>query len=387
MMKKASLTAAVFALSASTALAGGIERSTQSVGVLFEKGNHAEISFGFAKPSLDGKSRTLAPAPGFTGGNISNVANDFVQPSAAVKLDVNEKISVAAIFDRPFGADVEYDDSDNILGGTKASATTTSLTILGKYKLNDNFSVYGGLRSQRAEGEISLRGAAYGATSGYDIELESGSATGYVVGAAYEKPEIALRVALTYNSAIEHELDTTESGPLIDPDGPGPAPSLPLLNGTSETKIKTPESLMLEFQSGIAENTLLFGSIRHVKHSQFKVDPKQFVTVTGGGLIDLEAPTTYRLGVGRRFNEKLAGSVGIAYEAAGDELVSPLAPSSGSTQINIGASYNLTESLTLSGGASYTKLGDAKPQTADTARADFDGNSATAFGFKIAYKF
>ncbi len=386
-MKRILASTALVAVSAGMASAGGIERTAQSVGVLFEEGNHAEISFGFASPEVSGTSLAIPGAvPAL---EIGNVANDFTLPSAAIKVDLNDKISAALIYDRPFGADVAYDPANPILGGTVAEANTNVLTALLKYQITPRFSAYGGIRRSQAEGEITLQGAAYGPTSGYNVKLDSATGTGYVLGAAYEVPDIALRVALTYSSDISHDMGTTETGPLIDPDGPGPAPALPLLAGTSETEVKTPESWTLDFQTGISADTLLFGSIRHVKHSQFRVDPEQFVAVTGGGLIDQDDTTTYRLGVGRRFTDKMVGSLAIAYEAPGDELVSPLAPSTGYTQLSVGMAYDVADNVTLSGGISYTWLGDAKPETGtpDTARAEFEDNNNFGIGFKIAYKF
>ncbi|MBU2288850.1 MAG: aminotransferase class I/II-fold pyridoxal phosphate-dependent enzyme, partial [Gammaproteobacteria bacterium] len=122
--------------------------------------------------------------------------------------------------------------------------------------------------------------------------LAPGYRVGWVAGVAWERPDIAARVSLTYNSEVDHDFDTVERGPLVDPDGPGPVPALPLLEGTSTTTVSTPESWNLEFQTGVAADTLVFGSIRWVEWSAFRVDPRQFTTVTGGGLVDLEDTTT-----------------------------------------------------------------------------------------------
>lgn len=383
MIKSGLVSVAALALTTGAVAAGGVERTTQSAMVLYETGNRAELSFGFVRPSVDGTSR-----PPFSSG-IDNVANDFVLPGFAFKMDLNEKMAAALIIDRPFGADVNYERDNFMLGGTKAFAQTTAITALLKYKITPNFSAFGGVRHQTAEGNITLRGAAYGPVSGYNIDLEKQGAFGYVAGVAYERPDIALRVALTYNSSIEYDFESTETGPLVDPDGPGPAPALPLLAGTSKTTTRTPPSWNLEFQSGIAKDTLLFGSIRHVYHSEFRVDPVQLDLVTNSGLIDLEDTTTYRLGLGRRFNDKFSGSVTVAYEPGTGELVSPLAPTDGYTGLSLGGSYKFSDAVTLSGGISYTWLGNSKPETGtpDVARADFEDNSAIGVGFKVAYTF
>lgn len=365
--------AALAAILASPVLAGGIERTTQSTAILFEDGNYAELTYGSVSPSLTGANVAVAPVlPSLP---IGNVADDYGLPAAGLKFEVSDKVDVAFTFDTPFGADILY-PTNPMLGGTKAVADTTAMTALMKYSFTDRISAFGGLRYQKAEGNITLSGLAYGGVSGYNVDLQSDSGTGYVIGAAYEIPEIAMRVALSYNSDITHNMDTTETlgGAVI---------------GASTTKVKTPESINLEFQTGIAKDTLVFGSIRHVKHSTFRVDPATFVALTGGGLIDLSDTTTYRIGLGRRFTDKWSGAVTLAYEDSGDKLVSPLAPSTGYTQIGLAASYQATEQLKITGGVSYTMVGDAMPETGtpDVARADFRNNDVWGVGIRIGYSF
>ncbi|QOL80252.1 OmpP1/FadL family transporter [Pseudooceanicola spongiae] len=355
---------ALVCLSASTAYAGGIERTTQSAMILYSEGNRVELSYGYVKPSVSGTSRRLV-AP------IGNVAKDFSVPSFALKMDVDEKLAFALIYDTPFASDVEY-PANPMLGGTMASSNTDTLTALGKYQLTEQASVFGGLRIQKASGAITLKGLAYGPLSGYSVDLGEDTAVGYVLGAAYEIPDIAMRVALTYNSDIEHDFDTVENL----------APTV-----TSSTKTKTPSSWNLEFQTGIAADTLLMGSIRYVKHSEFKVVPVVFGKFRPDGLVNLEDTTTYRLGVGRRFNDRLSGSIMVGYEKEGDPLVSPLAPSTGMTSLTLGVSYKISDQVELGGGISRTWLGNATPQTANLAQADFKDNSATALGLKVTYSF
>ncbi|EPX76200.1 OmpP1/FadL family transporter [Salipiger mucosus] len=382
-MKTAVTGGALAVLSATGLQAGGIERMPQSAMILYETGTHLEFSLGRGITSVTGENGPLYPPQ-----DLDDVSGDFWLPAIAFKTDLTDRLAMAVTYDRPFGADVAYEDGNIPFGGTTADAATDALTALLKYRINDNFSAFGGLRYQKAQGDIHLRGAAYGPVSGYDISLDTDYELGYVAGVAYERPDIALRVALTYNSAISHDMDTTESGPLIDPDGPGPLPAMPLLNGSSTTEVTTPESWNLEFQTGIAQDTLLFGSIRHVKHSQFKVDADRIVAVTGAGLIDLDDTTAYKIGLGRQLTDRFAGSVAVTYEPGGDELLSPLSPTTGYTQLTVGGAYDVTESMTVSGGVSYTRLGDGKPFTAPgIAQAEFSDNSAVGFGLKVAMKF
>lgn len=361
-----------------TAQAGGIDRSGQGLGALFEKGRYFELSFGSVQPTVSGNDVAL-----FGGGATGDVAGDYTQFALSYKYDINDRLSFALNIDQPFGADVVYGASSVALGNTRAYAESLGITGLLRYKFSDNVSVHGGIRADQASAVIDLRGAAYGALGGYSVNLGNDWALGYVVGAAYEIPDIALRVAVTYNSAIEHDFQSVETGL------PGP---LAVFNGvTSTTSVETPQSVNIDFQSGIAKDTLLFGQIRWVDWSSFKLRPPAFIQAPGqtDGLIALEDTITYSLGVGRRFNETWAGSVSVSYEATGSSnLVSPLAPTDGRLGLTVGGTYT-KDNMKVSFGVNYTQLGDAQPETGtpDTARASMTGSTAVGIGVKVGWSF
>lgn len=365
-MKHVLLTASTFAVAASGAFAGGIDRSGQDLGLLFEKGRVVELSFGQIMPTVEGTD--LAGQP------TGNVAKDYTQIGLSYKYDVTDRLSFAINLDQPFGADVEYGATSPLLGGTIASATSTAVTGLLRYKFNENFSVHAGITADRASASITLKGLAYGPVSGYNVDLATDVAPGYVLGVAYERPDIALRLALTYNSEIKHKFDTLETINGV----PIAAPSV--------TDVTLPQSINFDFQSGIAANTLLFGQVRYVDWSAFLVDPAGFVGATGGGLIDLQDTVTYTLGVGRKFNDSWSGVVSVQYEKEGNPLVSPLAPTNGRMGVSLAAIYTVGN-MKITTGINYTKVGDAQPETAAVARASMEGNTSVGVGIKVAYTF
>jgi long-subunit fatty acid transport protein len=371
-MKRAYLTTALVALSATAASAGGIDRSGQGLGALFETGRYFELSFGSVTPSVDGNDVAM-----FGGQPTGSVADNYTQLAFSYKADINETLSYAIILDQPFGADILYAPTSVALGGTKATAESMSLTALLRYKFGNGFSVHGGLRADKGDAFVRLQGAAYGGVNGYNVTLDSDVAPGFVAGVAFEKPEIALRVALTYNSEIKHEFDTTERMGAVQ------------VAPTSVTEVKLPQSVNLDFQSGIAKDTLIFGQIRWADWSSFRLDPAWFVGATGGGLIELEDTVTYTLGVGRRFSDNWAGSLSFSYEDGGaDRLVSPLAPTNGKIGVTVGAVYT-KDNMKVTMGVNYTKVGDAFAETGtpDVARADMTDNDAIGVGVKIGWSF
>lgn len=373
--------AAVLMTSTAPVLAGGIERAPQSLAVLFEAGNYVELGFGGVDPELSGRDE-----PAFGGRRTGDVAQGYGFTSLSYKHQFNDQLSGAIIIEQPYGADLRYGDGQSIaFSGTKVSVDSTTYTALLRYKFENNFSVHGGLRGSHAKGNVTLNGAAYGALSGYDVDLDGAWGLGWVAGAAYELPEIAARVSLTYNSKIKHDFDTTESHPLTG-------------SVDSKTEVNTPSSWVLEGQTGIAADTLLFGSVRWVKWSEFKVDPRVLVRAptaedprgfgVSDGLVSLEDTTTYTIGVGRKFTDNWSGSVSFLYEPGVKELSSPLAPVDGRKGITLAAIYT-QDKIKITTGISYMKLGEAYAETGtpDVARAKMSDGHLWGAGVRIGYSF
>lgn len=405
-MKKLLTGAAALMMTTAPVLAGGIERAPQSLSVLFEKGNYVEFSAGRVNPTVSGTDLPIAGRyPG--GRKISDVAEGYNFFGFAYKHQFNDNLSAAVIVEQPYGADVSYAPvsspltSSLMFAGTNVEVNSTTYTAILRYKFENGFGVHGGLRGSQADGSVNLRGVAYGPLGGvgagpggvpvfgggYKATLDSAWGWGYAVGVSYEKPEIAARVSLTYNSPIDHDFDTAET-----------LNGNPLAAQKSTTTVTTPRSWNLEGQTGIAPDTLLYGSIRWVKWSEFAVAPRVFSrTPTAadpvgfgqtGGLVELEDSTTYTLGVARKFNDTWSGAMSITHEPKGSHLVSPLSPTNGRTGVSLAAIYNQGP-MKITTGISYFKLGDADPETGtpDVARARMRDSDAIAVGIKVGYSF
>lgn len=356
-MKHFALVTAAVLAATSGARAGGVERSTQSVAILFEQGRYAELSFGHFSPDVSGS---------VGGGAVSSgdMTGSYNSWSLGYKMDIGERLAFALVLDEPIGANVSYpaDAAPYPLAGTTADLSSSAITALLRFKFENNVSVYGGLRHETVRGVVALPG--YTMETNYDSEL------GYVVGVAWEKPEIAARVALTYNSAITHSLESLEQG---------------VVPGTFDTEV--PQSVNLEFQSGIAKDTLLFGSIRWVDWSAFVIDPPNY-TAPGP---DPDLPLvgypkdriTYNLGIGRRFNETWSGAVTLGYEPSDGEFTGNLGPTDGFKSIGLAATYT-RDNLKITGGVRYVDVGDA---TTNIVGGNFTDNSGVGFGIKIGYTF
>ena len=296
-------------------------------------------------------------------GTVSSVsvAPAYGVAGLAYKADLDDKVSLAVIIDQPFGAAVDYSNVDPgyplgenpISDATSANVDSVSVTVVGRYKFSENLSVHFGPRYLTASGDYTRS-----APTQYTSTYESGSGAGYVAGVAYERPEIALRVALTYSSAIDLELD----------------------GSVGDLDVRMPESLNLDFQSGVAADTLVFGSVRWAKWSNADI-----TDLLDGNLISYDEDTvSYTLGVGRKFSDSFSGALSIGYEAAQGGDVSNLSPTDGNKSIGLGGTYTMDNGIELTGGVRYIMAGDA---ITELLGAEFTDNSAVAVGLKVAYNY
>ena len=202
-MKKIITVSAALALTATAATAGDLERSGQNITAIFEDGSYAEFSFGTITPSVSGAD--LGGSKKYTG----NVEQNYNPVSSAYKMDINSKVSFALIFDQPYGADVDYPTDGSVaLGGTKAYLNSKTVTALARSKINNTYSVHGGLRAETINGNITWSGENYPPfPNGYNVQLDGDTAYRYSFGGAFEREDIALRIAVTYHSSIEHNFD------------------------------------------------------------------------------------------------------------------------------------------------------------------------------------
>ncbi|NNE87339.1 MAG: hypothetical protein HKN27_04625 [Silicimonas sp.] len=361
-MKKLLLATTALAISASSAFAGGLERTPQSMAILFEEGRYMELSFSVASPDVSG---TLGAPSG-------DISPTFFNLGVAYKADLNETLSYAIIFDQPYGADVAYPGTFGVdpypFAGSTAEVNSNAISGVLQYNMGNGASIYGGLRAQTLQAEANLP-----VLGGYTIDSNTDFALGYLVGAAYEKPEIALRVALTYHSETSHDLELTEN--VV-----APAPT----TLTTTQEVKLPQALNLEFQSGIAEDTLLFGSVRWAEWTVTEINPP---------IYDAAPPTrplvffdddriTYTLGLGRRLNDTWSVLGSVSYEENLGSETGNLGPVDGFTSVSLGAIYR-KDDMKVTGGVRYAKIGDAT----SFSGAEFTDNDAIAAGVRVGWSF
>lgn len=414
-------------LSTSLVSAAGIERSAIPTSVLFEEGRYLQFSASTANPTVEGD---YTDALG--GGSTDDMAQSFRNFGAAYKADLTSNLSYGIFLNQPYGANASY--TNGIYDGLKAEWNSGQVTVLVKYTSDTNLSFYGGARYVQSKADIfipdtlirgpaaaeaqSLQAAAEDIVNNQipaqlapggnpalipgliaeatalgaeataiaaqndlinqpfgSIEYEANGdwdgQFGAILGVAYERPDIALRVGLTWEQGVTHEFDTSESfGDFFD-------------TGDGKTEVDMPQSITLDFQTGVAPETLVFGSVKWTEWSVWEVRTPQYEELTGRRVTGIDNDAfTYKLGVGRAINDDLSVFGQVTYEPDNGDELSRLAPTDGRYGIGFGASYTY-ENVKFTGGIEYSRLGSGTDST-DVKFADSD---VLGIGMTIGYSF
>ena len=296
---------------------------------------------------------------------------------------------------------------------TEVKVDTQNISMVFGFQPNKNLNFYAGPVLQTVKGNVSLRGEAYSVYNGYDANIKETTGVGWLAGAAYQIPEIALKASLTYRSEIDHDVKIKEDLSLLGFPaltsvlgglGLDPSKLTAGLAQDKKTKITTPQSVNLDFQTGIMADTVAFANVRWVNWKDFSIQPYKFGVLSQqvGGLVG--RPNGFNLveysddqwsvnaGVGRKLSEQWAGNVSVGWDSGAGNPVTTLGPTEGYWNLGVGLQFSPTPATFIAGGVKYFWLGDAKAQTGAQAGGDdyvakFEDNHAIAYGLKMGYRF
>lgn len=346
---------------------GSFERGAPETRVLFEEGNYFETYWLAVSPDLNGSGGLLDPTNSGTG----DILESFDQWAFSLKTDLTPRTSLALILDQPWGVDTRFPlVATSGYSGTIGRLESNELSGVVKQKVGDRLSVYGGLRIQSLEAASAFPfGAILGLGGPYSAVLERDEGVGFMAGAAYEVPDIKFRLAATYHSEIETSHDTLELA------------GATVVN--TKTVISTPQAITLELQSGIAKDTLAFGSIRWVDWSEFTIAPPLFNGVVGVPAVEYsEDFFTFTGGIGRKITERFDLTFAVRYTPMTNQILPTVGPVDGNVSYFLAPSLQLprVKITTIIG---YSDLGAAT----NFANTRFDDGEVVTVGLRLGFNF
>ena len=374
-MKKLFNTCLVACLSSSPFLANaeGLERVNIDPSFMFTEGSTAEIGFGNVSPSLPAVKGT---GSAFTFQSGLDVATSFSVLTGSIKTEMGDNFDLGLFYTtQGNGVGLDYGTITGLEGNItiKADLEMPTLAAIGKYQINDAMSVFVGAKQTTVKSGATLKlGMDSNSNLNPDVtshwELSKKSGIGAIYGAAYEMPEIALRVILTVEDDIDLNIAATAKGGLAD-------------TGTATASVG--DAISLNFQTGIAEDTLLFGNIRRSSWADNQVK----VPVLVAGLTQVSSFSdgdSYSLGIGRKINDDLSVSISGFYDGSSGGAISELAPTGATRTLSLGGKYAIADNADLSIGGSYSQRGDAL--TANY-KASLTDSTVISLGAKLAFSF
>ncbi|MEG2569097.1 MAG: long-chain fatty acid transporter, partial [Acinetobacter sp.] len=237
-------------------------------------------------------------------------------------------------------------------GGTQVEVDTQNLSFIFGLSPIENVTLYAGGVYQTVKGNVSLRGQAYSIFNGYDAQIKEADGAGWLVGAAYQIPKIALKASVTYRSEIDQDATVTETG-YTALGTVNPAMAAVVASPDKKLTITTPQSVNLDLQSGIMADTVAFANIRWVNWKDFSIRPDKFGQVselataaTGGkgfNLVDYtDDQWSVNAGVGRKVTDKWAGNVSVGWDSGAGNPITTLGPTEGYWNVGVGVQFSPT---------------------------------------------
>ena len=377
------------ALSGGMAQAGGFELQTLDTSIMYADGNQASISYATIDASIEGYNT----AAGLSGVSKKQVVKDQTVANFGAKFDVSEAISIGLGTYRT--GSIQLDGGNGTLGNLAPTGDVdmNTMAFLARYTLNENMSFIGGLtQNNLGDGNVTTLAGSY------DITGEN--SVGYIAGLAYSIPEIALRAELTYQPKVNFTTATAYTpsaaavcgaiAPLDCANLTSDATTAAAYAGAeavmttsaSDTTLSLPDRLAFNFQTGIAENTLLTASYRKASWGKSQINVAAPVAIT----TEFSDSEAYSIGFGRKFSDNLSGSITYSKEEGSSSTSTSLfTVSNGSEAVSLGVRYT-RDNMNISAGLSQRNVGDVTVNSS-VGTMKYTGNTVTSMGVKIAFAF
>ncbi len=333
-------------------------------------------------------SRTFLPPPNglpLSGGNGGDAGGVAFIPNFYLTHSVTDKLSLGVGVNSPFGLTTEYDDDwVGRYHAIKSELLVVNINPSIAWKINDAFSIGGGVNLQYAKAELSSAvdfstvclGAAAAnpllgpvcAGGGLTVPgnaARDGKATvdgdnwgyGFNLGAVWQIVP-STRVGIAYRSSISQDLE----GDIKYKNVPAAFAAAPPLsaafaNTGATASVDLPEIVSLNVYSQIDPSWALMADVTWTRWSRFEEIRVKFDNGAGDSVTTEDWDNSFRVAIGGTYkpSEKWTLRAGVAYDQSPvpDEFRTPRIPDEDRTWVSFGANWKLTQNASLDFGYAH----------------------------------
>ena len=346
---------------------------TQDYSFILDSGNSISVNRVTNTPKLSGNYPD--------GSEIKNGYNSASWTQIDAKWDYNGT-TLGISTGTPYAPHtILYQDGALTNAGAKLSSNETA--ILASRGLGNGMKVFGGIRLNQVKVRTDRPFAGlpanttYSVAGGYSYELDSGTTTGFAIGAAYEMPQIMLRASIQYNSEIAHkQAKETET-----------------IAGTSFASspddLVAPSSMIIKLRSAITPRMLAYANWRSSKYSALKVTGNNAGGAgVEGSIYSGTSGIDYAVGLAYKVNDQINLALATTKGQSKDDgsLADILTPYQGTSANVIGGSFKVNDNVEINASYALVSFGDTNAN-AVVGAAPFENNKGTrmTIGTKINF--
>lgn len=314
------------------------------------KGSELSLGVSAIRPSFkftdNGSTNPTAFGGGAaTGGDGGDAGSWAAVPNAYAAVALDDRTSFGLGLSAPFGLATEYDDDwKGRFQAISFDLKSINLNPSLAYKVSEAISLGVGVNWQRFEAEY-VRQATPAAKVTLDADSED---WGWNAGALFQVGP-AMKLGVSYRSAIKHKLEGTFSG---------------ALNTGAAAEVELPDTFILSVTQTLDDRWEMLGDVSRTGWG--KIEKIDIIRTDTGGVaqtLDTRFKNTWRvaLGANYKYSDATKLKFGVAYDESpvdspADRLVS--LPDSDRYWLSVGAQWKLSPSATVDGGLAYLRARD-----------------------------
>ena len=326
----------------------------------------------------DGGSTTTLGVGGapLTGSDGSDAGQDAVVPNLFYAHRINERMVAGIGVTAPFGLVTEYKDTwQGRYHAIRSDLKTININPSFAFKANEKLSVGFGISAQYIDLELSqavdfgsicagASAAGCAAVQGNDGQVKLTAddwGFGYNLGLTYQATE-ATRLGLAYRSKISHHL-TGDGKFRVPSNAQGVANTLGFVDGSISGDVDLPESASLAIHHQLNNKIAIMADAAWTRWSRFEelaIKSNNVARLNSTKQEQWDNSMRYAVGVDYQHDQQWTFRGGIAYDETpvSNEFRTARIADEDRTWLAIGASYKVSDRLTLDAGYTHIFIDD-----------------------------